>query len=159
MVAPPSSRVSRIEDAASDSDGSSAVEGSGSSDSDESTFFQEPDLKVLGVRAEENAWTLAGAVCCSGEEFLVRVTLEQVGESRRRGERGVLLSTRGETFRVCADVSEAIEEREVFDLDNGEDFWDEDGDFDYVAAGMPVGLWRYIYGRIMAPVRIEDDVD
>ncbi len=112
-------------------------------------------LVFLGVMLEENAWTLAGYIDNTDEEFLVRAVLCELPPPEGK----VAIWSGRELFSVRVIIESRVSDRTVFDLCNGVDYCDEDGDFDYSAAGMPVAVWRYIYGRILAPVQVSDDVD
>jgi hypothetical protein len=147
----------RLEDVAARDD---ASEGGSSLLSGDSSFCDEPDLQVLGVRVEDEGWVVAGVVSPTGEEFAAHVRAQPLPLLGSAGDGAVVLCTAGECFGISVAVSEALQgkDREVLELNNGEEFWDEDGDFDHTAAGMPVNVWRYIYGYIMAPVRLLDDM-
>jgi hypothetical protein len=115
----------------------------------------ECELEIVGVRSTEYGWTIAGTVTSTGEEFLATIQ-----SCRRAPPRDtVAVWTGSEFFTVCVEIAPNIASRCVFDLRNGEQFCDEDGDLNYAFIGLHPSVWRYVYGRIMAPVYLHDDQD
>jgi len=147
----------RIEEA---SFGSSEEESSVGYTSDTASFYDDdaPDLRVIGVRSDEHGWQLAGVVESTDEEFVVRVRVGSELEMSTSSD-AVVLCVEGEKFGISMEVADELSQapdRELLALGNGPEFCDEDGDFDYCSVGMPVSVWRYIYGHAMAPTYIAE---
>lgn len=115
-------------------------------------------LIITGVecRAPES-WTIVGQVAADDTYFSARVMREP-----QNGQDGVVCNN---TFfsvhvRIFDNLSEASPmETALMQRGNGQEYTDEDGDYDYMASEMPELLWQVIYGQLFAPVQRDMDLD
>jgi hypothetical protein len=109
---------------------------------------------LQGVQAREDSWRIVGSLPADENYFSALV---EATEPNNYVD-GVVCGGRFYTVRVrIFSWTEATQEEQAISrIANGDEYTDEDGDFDYKVAEMPKLVWQMVYGQIFAPISTED---